>query len=371
MFGKARYLPLVAWAALAGATPGSAIAGDPTPPPRPTAPAAPAAPAAPVDPLAARFPEAQLDDKALCDRLLARTAADAVFVDPEPRARRKVIVSDLHLGPGHQRPAVRRHRGLLLGGRAGPLPRAAGRGRTDRSDHQRRLHRVLADRRRAGRAAQAHRPPAADEPERCWPPTSASRSPRSSWCSPRTARCSPTSASCSTRGDNRVIIVAGNHDADLLWPKVQLAIARAIKPRDPSRLIFTPGPSYEHARRPRRARPRLRRREPLRDRPRAVRPRPRRHLPPAIELGRGLRRPVLHGRRAQGAVHRQPVPAVGRHPVGDARQSRPAARRGRGDRLHRSAARRREPRLQPQRDRRRCCRARSARRARATAGPSR
>ena len=47
-------------------------------------------------------------------------------------------------------------------------------------------------------------------------------------------------------GDHRVIIVAGNHDADLLWPKVQLAIARAIKPRDPSRLIFTPGPSYEH-----------------------------------------------------------------------------------------------------------------------------
>ena len=49
------------------------------------------------------------------------------------------------------------------------------------------------------------------------------------------------------RGDNRIIIVAGNHDADLLWPKVQLAIARAIKPRDPSRLLFTPGPTYEHA----------------------------------------------------------------------------------------------------------------------------
>ena len=47
-------------------------------------------------------------------------------------------------------------------------------------------------------------------------------------------------------GDHRVIIIAGNHDADLLWPKVQLAIARAIRPRDPSRLIFTPGPSYEH-----------------------------------------------------------------------------------------------------------------------------
>ena len=47
-------------------------------------------------------------------------------------------------------------------------------------------------------------------------------------------------------GDHRVIIVAGNHDADLLWPKVQLAIARAIQPRDPSRLLFPPGPIYEH-----------------------------------------------------------------------------------------------------------------------------
>src|SRR6478735_1789267 len=59
---------------------------------------------APVDPLAARYPAAQLDDKALCDKLLARTAADAVFIDPEPRTRRKVIVSDLHLGPGTSDP---------------------------------------------------------------------------------------------------------------------------------------------------------------------------------------------------------------------------------------------------------------------------
>src|SRR5688572_31157448 len=51
--------------------------------------------------LDARFPLAALDDAALCDRLLARTAADyEVIVDPEPARRRKVIVSDLHLGPG-------------------------------------------------------------------------------------------------------------------------------------------------------------------------------------------------------------------------------------------------------------------------------
>src|SRR6266498_2701439 len=92
MFGKARVVRLIAWALLAGATPAPSLAGgDPTPP---------SAPRASVDPLAARYPDAQLDDRTLCDRLLARTAADAVFVDPEPRARRKVIVSDLHLGPG-------------------------------------------------------------------------------------------------------------------------------------------------------------------------------------------------------------------------------------------------------------------------------
>src|SRR5688572_6964473 len=61
-----------------------------------------AAPAA--DPIAARFPAAQLDDRTLCDRLLARTAADAALVDAEPRLRRKIVVSDLHLGPGTSDP---------------------------------------------------------------------------------------------------------------------------------------------------------------------------------------------------------------------------------------------------------------------------
>jgi UDP-2,3-diacylglucosamine pyrophosphatase LpxH len=246
MFGKARYLPLVVCAALAGAMPGSAIAGEPTPPPRPAAPAAPAAPTAPVDPLAARYPDAQLDDKALCDRLIARTATDAVFVDPEPRARRKVIVSDLHLGPG---PSDPRFAGiedfyseaewtsflarqvaagptdLIVNGdfiefwqiaaALGALPK-----RTD--PRQPTSGAVLAsDQRFAVTAIElvlaAHRSVFADM------------------------------GKLLDRGDNRIIIVAGNHDADLLWPKVQLAIARAIKPRDPSRLLFTPGPTYEHA----------------------------------------------------------------------------------------------------------------------------
>ena len=103
--------------------------------------------------LAERFPLAKLDNRALCDQLLARGEAFHVAVDPEPLLRRKVIVSDLHLGPGvtdkrfsgiedfyaetEWRAFLERH------GRRGP----------DRSDHRRRLHRVLADRRRAARAA--------------------------------------------------------------------------------------------------------------------------------------------------------------------------------------------------------------------------
>lgn len=47
-------------------------------------------------------------------------------------------------------------------------------------------------------------------------------------------------------GDHRVIIIPGNHDADLLWPSVQLAIARAVNPRDLSRLVFSDAVAYVH-----------------------------------------------------------------------------------------------------------------------------
>jgi UDP-2,3-diacylglucosamine pyrophosphatase LpxH len=211
------------------------------------APAPPPTPAAPLDPIAARFPNARLDERALCDLLLARTAADAAFVDPEPRTRRKVIVSDLHLGPGGPggdprftgvedfysdsewglflaRQAAAGPTDLIINGdfiefwqiaaALGALPK--------RSDpRQPATGSVLAgDQSLAAGAIElvinAHRSVFTDL------------------------------GKLLDGGDHRVIIVAGNHDADLLWPKVQLAIARAIKPRDPARLIFTPGPSYEH-----------------------------------------------------------------------------------------------------------------------------
>jgi len=82
-----------------------------------------------------------------------------------------------------------------------------------------------------------------------------------------------------------VIVLAGNHDADVLWPKVQLAIARVIAPTDPSRLIFVAAAAYEHGGVHIEHGPRVRLREPLRHRLCAVRSRPRWPLPAAIELG--------------------------------------------------------------------------------------
>ena len=238
MFGKARYLPLVAWAALAGSRPaGDHVQSDAAP--ETDRPGGACRPIAPADPLAARYPEAQLDDKALCERLMARTATDAVFVDPEPRARRKVIVSDLHLGPGSSDPRFAGIEDFYSEAEwASFLARQVAAGPTDlivngdfiefwqiaaalgalpkRTDpRQPTSGSVLAsDQRFAVTAIElvlaAHRSVFADM------------------------------GKLLDRGDNRIIIVAGNHDADLLWPKVQLAIARAIKPRDPSRLFSSP-----------------------------------------------------------------------------------------------------------------------------------
>ena len=226
---------LFGWAALAQAAA----------PAVPAARVVPVAPAPPRDPLAARFPDAQLDDRALCDRLMARTAADAVFVDPETRYRRKVIVCDLHLGPGGADP---RFTGiddfysdadwrafLEKQAAAGPTDLivngdfiefwqiAAALGTLPKRDDPRQpaTGAVLASDQKFAVGAvdlvlAAHRSVFADL----------------GW--------------FLEHGDHRVIVIAGNHDVDLLWPKVQLAIARAIKPRDPARLIFTRGPGYEH-----------------------------------------------------------------------------------------------------------------------------
>ncbi|HUJ61267.1 MAG TPA: hypothetical protein VLX92_22340 [Kofleriaceae bacterium] len=199
------------------------------------------------DALAARFPLARLGERALCDALLARSAEDyRITIDREPRSRRKVIVSDLHLGPGTTDP---RFTGiedfysdadwtafLAQQGAAGPTDLvidgdfiefwqiAAALGVLPRRDArvQPPAGTMLAEDQQFGTTAVA-----------------------------LVIAAHPTVFRDLGRlldsGDHRVIILAGNHDADLLWPKVQLAIARAIAPRDPSRLIFVEGAAYEHA----------------------------------------------------------------------------------------------------------------------------
>ncbi len=198
------------------------------------------------DELAGRFPLARLDDRALCDHLLARREEEyAVTVDPEPRTRRKVIVSDLHLGPGTsdprfqgiedffadaewaaflEREGARGPMDLIVAGdfiefwqlaaALGALPRLEDRAQPDGA--------VLgADQAFAAAAVElviaAH---------------------------PGVFR---ALGRLLDGGDHRVVLVAGNHDADLLWPKVQLAIARAVAARDPARLVFVPGAAYQHA----------------------------------------------------------------------------------------------------------------------------
>jgi UDP-2,3-diacylglucosamine pyrophosphatase LpxH len=199
------------------------------------------------DALAAKFPLAKLGDRELCDSLLARTATDHLAtVDVEPKIRRKVVVSDLHLGPGSRdakfagiedfyaeaewiafldRQAATGPTDLIIAGDfvefwqiatvLGALPK-----RTDRVQNS--TGPVLAADQDAGMRAielviAAH---------------------------PEVFR---SLGKLIARGDHRVIIIPGNHDADLLWPKVQLAVARAIAPSDPSRLFILQSAAYQHA----------------------------------------------------------------------------------------------------------------------------
>ena len=194
-----------------------------------------------------RFPLAALDDRTLCDRLLARTSNKyALFADPAPERRRKVIVSDLHLGPGdHAGPRFsgledfRFHREwgefLVAQGWRGPTDLViAGDfiefwqilGALDRlpdseSEVQRDRELLLAaDQDSALEALEyvlvAHREVFAHI------------------------------GRFLASGDHRVIILSGNHDAELLWPRVRLAIVRAIRPRDPVRILFVDATGYQH-----------------------------------------------------------------------------------------------------------------------------
>ncbi|HEY5922458.1 MAG TPA: hypothetical protein VIV11_12340 [Kofleriaceae bacterium] len=194
-----------------------------------------------------RFPLAKLDDRALCDHLLARTPDQhMISVDAEPRTRRKVIVSDLHLGPGT---TDRRFAGLedfyADTEWAAFLEREGAIGPMDLV--------IAGDFIEFWQIASALGAlPAVGDPKQ--PRTGAvlaSDQAASLTAIELAIAAHPTVFRALGRlldtGDHRVVIIAGNHDADLLWPKVQLAIARAVNPRDPARLVFVEGVAYQHA----------------------------------------------------------------------------------------------------------------------------
>ena len=218
----------------------------------------PARPAPPA--LESYFPLAALDDGALCDRLLARTAGDStVYSDPAIEHRRKVIVSDLHLGPGP-------HAG----------PRFAG--IEDFSFATEWAHFLT----QQGQQGATDLIIAGDFIEFWQVLTALDRLPRRDnerdndsdselQPGPAAADSGPLLASDQQSalealeyvlvahgevftaigrfvdsGDHRAIFLPGNHDAELLWPRVQLAIARAIGAREPARLVFVDAVAYHH-----------------------------------------------------------------------------------------------------------------------------
>ena len=192
----------------------------------------PKEPASPAPrPLESHFPLATADDATLCTSLAE--SQHVTTGDGESR-RRKVIISDLHLGPGdaqgnrfdgledfyaHDELArllvrlAKRPTELIIAGdfidfwqveeALGLLPKRKGDGpvlATDQRGSLAGLDVVLA----------AH------------------------------ARVFEELAVFLAAGDHRLVIIVGNHDGDLAWPRVQLAIAKALGQRDLSRLTFAP-----------------------------------------------------------------------------------------------------------------------------------
>jgi len=209
-----------------------------------------AAPSPPVQPPPSPtagdpFPLARLGDRELCDRLLARRPDDyRVIVDRDPELRRTVIVSDLHIGPGTTDPRFTGIEdfysdadwGAFLDQQTVPTDLVIDGDFIEFWQIAAALH-VLPTR-------DASVQPAGGV-------TLAEDQEFGVAAAELVIAAHPTVfrdlGRLLARGDNRVIIIPGNHDADLLWPRVQERIARAIAPADPSRLVFVDGAAYEHA----------------------------------------------------------------------------------------------------------------------------
>lgn len=235
-------LALVSWAVALAGLPG--CGSDPSgPPDRPAPPT-----------LESFFPLAALDDGALCDRLLARTAADyTIFADPAAERRRKVIVSDLHLGPGpHAGPRFAGIEDFSFAAEwARFLSEQARRGPTDliiAGDFIEFWQLLTALDRLPERDSELQPGSSEGTPDRG--PLLAGDQPGAlealEYVLVAHSEVFTAIGRFLDSGDHRVIILPGNHDAELLWPKVRLAIARAVGAREPARLTFIDAAAYHH-----------------------------------------------------------------------------------------------------------------------------
>ena len=187
-----------------------------------------ATPAA-LPPLADSFPLLALDEPTLCEAL--RTAP-LVWTDPESARRRKLVVSDIHLGPG-----------------AGATGELAG---VEDFVSQAEWQALL--------AREAPGPPTdliiAGDLIDFWQIAGGigvpvKRDESDSLLTLDVALASHPDFFAVLRGflaagDHRVIFVRGNHDADLVWPRVQLRIAEVLGAKGLRQLVFAPALGYAH-----------------------------------------------------------------------------------------------------------------------------
>ncbi len=174
------------------------------------------------------FPLAKVSEDLLCKALASR---DLVWDDPEASLRRKLLVSDLHVGPGEGSPIYSAIEDFSF----------------DASWTQ-----FL--------ATQATHAPTdliiVGDFIEFWQIEAALGQPPGSSQSGAVAALEVAIAahpdvfsamsSFLSAGDHRVIFVPGNHDAELLWPAVQLRIAQEIQPADISHLVFVNAIAYRH-----------------------------------------------------------------------------------------------------------------------------
>ncbi len=183
---------------------------------------------APVQKIEDFFPLAKVSEDQLCQALASR---DLVWDDLETSLRRKLLVSDLHLGPGEDNPIYSAIEDFSYDDAWTEfLLTQATHAPTDLI--------IVGDFIEFWQIqAVLGQPPGSTQ--------SGAVAALEVAIGAHSDVFSALSAFLST-GDHRVIFVPGNHDAELLWPAVQLRIAQEIQPADMSQLVFVNAIAYRH-----------------------------------------------------------------------------------------------------------------------------